>query len=694
MMALRRFAICVISLMALTAYADVVTDPDMTVGVGYIQDLVLSPDGSKLAIAHQWRTRVIDVATGAIEARHAAIHEWQWAAAYAPDGNHIATSEGNTITLWDAATGATVRTFTGHTDVVHDLCFSPDGAFLLSASDDMSTRRWDVATGAQAQVYNGEQTRMASVAISPDGTRVVTGHSDGLVRLWDAASGQRLLIFEGDHQWEEVFRVEFSPDGSLVLADCEDLTSRLWDASTGALIHTFSPENRYRTRVRSLFTPDGASVYVYGPSTELWDIATRETQSTGDNRDAAAGIFSPDGAILYRCGIAGSVYAFDMAAGGATLIYDHEYERVLFGGISGDGAQFLVRSNPLVFCDTDTWTFTDWPYFTGAWGWPRFNEDWSLTMTYNALWVRDTGELVRTFPTVSNYYTDIANYFAISPDGTRVLRGGDYGTVTLWDVDTEDPIATCQPFAFSGGATALGFSDDGTWAIVQAIREAILLRIPSLEVVARFGEDGSSGNGASLSGGPYTIGAAGMYWDVRTGTPIRPGLDWGRTDISTDGRWLLWGRYGAMLLDLHTGEIAREFAPRSIIDTVHIHPSGQQIILGIARQLRIWDVSDITAAAPVPIVRHSADTNRNGRIETTELLAAVQIYQAGACHCGGNGSYLPGPGPTNCAPHDSDFIDTPDWRISLSELLRLVQLAQSDSYYASPIHPDGFDLSP
>jgi WD40 repeat protein len=63
---------------------------------------------------------------------------------YDPQGRWIASGDlaGN-ITLWNAADGKKIRALSGHTRAVHRLRFSPDGARLVSSSEDGTLRIWN-----------------------------------------------------------------------------------------------------------------------------------------------------------------------------------------------------------------------------------------------------------------------------------------------------------------------------------------------------------------------------------------------------------------------------------------------------------------------------------------------------------------------------------------------------------------------
>jgi hypothetical protein len=97
--------------------------------------------------------------------------------------------------LWNASTGGVIRTFSGHTDYVNSVAFSPDGTQVLTGSGDSAARLWNASTGTEIRTFSGHTGGVYSVAFSPDGTKVLTGGDDGLTFLWDsgiAASARKL----------------------------------------------------------------------------------------------------------------------------------------------------------------------------------------------------------------------------------------------------------------------------------------------------------------------------------------------------------------------------------------------------------------------------------------------------------------------------------------------------------------------
>lgn len=88
---------------------------------------------------------------------------------------------------------------------------------------------------------------------------------------------------------------------------------------------------------------------------------------------------------------------------------------------------------------------------------------------------------------------------------------------------------------------------------------------------------------------------------------------------------------------------------------------------------------------------HKADQNGDWRISLSELLRVIQIYNLDgySCRAESEDGYWPEPGDHSCAPHDADYAPQ-DWQITLNEVLRVVQFFNSGGYGRRPGSEDGF----
>lgn len=89
---------------------------------------------------------------------------------------------------------------------------------------------------------------------------------------------------------------------------------------------------------------------------------------------------------------------------------------------------------------------------------------------------------------------------------------------------------------------------------------------------------------------------------------------------------------------------------------------------------------------------HSADQNGDRSVSLSELLRTIQLFNAKGYHCDDAGEDGFAPGVTEehaCAAHDADYAPQ-DWHLSLSELLRMIQLFNSTGYFRSRDTEDGF----
>jgi hypothetical protein len=93
----------------------------------------------------------------------------------------------------------------------------------------------------------------------------------------------------------------------------------------------------------------------------------------------------------------------------------------------------------------------------------------------------------------------------------------------------------------------------------------------------------------------------------------------------------------------------------------------------------------VTDGREVPRLEHAADVNADNIFDLSEVLRVIQLYNAGVfgCGVGTEDGFDPTSTDTDCDTHSTDYVDG-DFSISLSELLRTLQLFNLSGYYLCP----------
>jgi hypothetical protein len=155
------------------------------------------------------------------------------------------------------------------------------------------------------------------------------------------------------------------------------------------------------------------------------------------------------------------------------------------------------------------------------------------------------------------------------------------------------------------------------------------------------------------------------------------------------------------------GNTAADTAPRLATDGDGNWVAGWHVSSGPANTFgtdKDLLVSSFTLGAETPEAEgeeegddnapHVADVDGDWRLDLTEMLRVVQLYNASTYSCATGQSetedgFQPGAGDQACAYHDSDFMPQ-DWLIGLSELLRAIQLFNLGYFEPCVDAEDGF----
>jgi len=266
------------------------------------------------------------------------------AVAWSPNGRFVASgSEDNTVQVWDASTAQWLISYTDHMDQVRTVAWSPNGRFVASGSEDNTVQVWDASTAQCHVSYTGHKDNVWAVAWSPDGRRIASGSWDNTVQVWDTGTGQRLISYTG-HK-DNVWAVAWSPDG-LRVASCGDNTVQVWNAGTGQRLGVF---NGHTDNMRAVaWSPDGRRVASCGDNTvQVWHVDTGQhpvVSYTGHKDNVWAVAWSPDGRHIASGSGDNTVQVWDAGTRQRLVSYTGHTELVYAVAWSPDGQRVASGS--------------------------------------------------------------------------------------------------------------------------------------------------------------------------------------------------------------------------------------------------------------------------------------------------------------------------------------------------------------
>jgi WD40 repeat protein len=241
-----------------------------------------------------------------------------------PKFGHLLLSAGldGVVKLWDTVSHRKcVRSYTGHSKGVRDICFTNDGRSFLSASYDRSIKLWDTESGRVISSFVGNHAIPYCVQFNPDEdkqTEFLAGCSDKKVIQMDVRDGSK-IVQSYDQHMGAVNAITFVDDNKRFVSSSDDKVLRVWEYGIPVVIKYVSDPTMHSMPVTRLH-PNGKwlacqsmdnNIFVYS-SLDSFKLNRKKSFSGHLVAGYACGLsFSPDGRFVVSGDSMGRAFFWD-----------------------------------------------------------------------------------------------------------------------------------------------------------------------------------------------------------------------------------------------------------------------------------------------------------------------------------------------------------------------------------------------
>ncbi len=323
-----------------------------------------------------------------------------------------------------------------HTGAINNIAFSPNGKYLLTASNDNSALLWNLKTEKKIQTLNQHNKAVSYAGFSPDGSKIITTSMDNTAVLWELKSGKRLKLL--GHK-KGILHAAFSPDGNYVVTAGGGGNVRIWSVSDGKLIRVLKGHNKAVFHIA--FNGNTILTTSLDHTASLWDFKTGKLLKIlkGHEYGVYYAAFSPNGDNIVTVSMDNTARLWNRNGELLHILKGHT-AGIFHAAFSPDGLSVVTSSMDNTIRQWSVKTGQIKKVFTGHTDWVSqtiFNLDGSKLISASKdktirLWDVKTGKSLQVLAGHNKFISQIV----LSPDGKQIATASMDNTARLWDINT------------------------------------------------------------------------------------------------------------------------------------------------------------------------------------------------------------------------------------------------------------------
>lgn len=359
----------------------------------------------------------------------------------------------------------------GHTSYINSVLFSPNGKYLVSASDDETMIIWDVNTGRPLRVITEFISVINYACFSNDSKYIVSSEKYPYISIWETETGEEIQRIKEEGMF--LFAC-FSYDNKYIISVLySDLLINVWDIRTGMIIRKFpiigypiihTSNNNGIIRVFTLLNDGTINIY---------NTNNGQIEGVLHKHDALlSAAYSPDDKLIITTSYDSIKIWNNKTKNLVKIIDDCGAHYISF---SPSGILFATASSDNKVRIWYTESFTILKTIEGhdmSVGFVSFSPDGKqiVLSSYEKIRVIDLGNIVeyRTFAG----HNDIVWSVSYSNDGRYLVSASDDKTVKIWDAITGDVIKVFDGFFY--GVKWATFSYDNLCLVANSFEETFV----------------------------------------------------------------------------------------------------------------------------------------------------------------------------------------------------------------------------